>query len=256
MFIASKILALITQPLAWVIALLMLALCLPVSKIKMLKRVLAVALSILLLMGWEPLPDFFVRQLERQYLEVSADADWSSYAGVVVLGGALDAGYVAQAHTQPVLNGAAERMTGAVTLLQRSPHLQMVFTGGEGALFGVGPTESERAKVFFNSLGLRGTQLQFEDKSRNTYENAIFTAQLDGIDKTQRWLLLTSAWHMPRSMATFEKAGWNVQAYPVDFRTGNQTPWTAYSLRSGVDSWQLLLHEWVGRVAYGLAGRS
>ena len=255
MFIASKILALITQPLAWVVLLLLLALLIPAVKLQLIKRLIAFSLALMLSMGWEPLPDFLIRQLENQYADVPVDADLKGYEGLVVLGGALDSGYIAQAHQQPVLNGAAERMTWAATLMQRNPHLQLLFTGGEGALFGVGPTESERAKVFFDSLGVQGAHLQFEDKSRNTYENAVFTAQLPGVDKTQRWLLLTSAWHMPRSMATFEKAGWNVKAYPVDFRTGTFTPWTAYSLRSGVDSWQLVLHEWVGMVAYRLTGR-
>ncbi len=255
MFIASKILALITQPLAWVIVLLMMVVCLPAQKVYLLKRLVAVALAVILLMGWEPLPDVLIRHLEGQHPEMPVDADMSHYAGVVVLGGALDSGYVAQAHQQPVLNSAAERMTGAVTLLQRNPHLHMVFTGGEGELFANGPTEAERAKVFFDSLGLHVQQMQFEAKSRNTYENAVLTAQLPGVDKTRRWLLVTSAWHMPRSMATFRKAGWNVQAYPVDFRTGSDTPWTAYSLKNGVSSWQLVLHEWVGLVAYRLAGR-
>lgn len=255
MFIASKILALITQPLAWVIVLLLMVVCLPAQKVHLLKRMVSVAVAVLLLVGWEPLPDVLIRHLEGQYPEMPADAELSHYEGVVVLGGALDAGYVAQAHQQPVLNASAERMTGVVTLLQRNPHLRMVFTGGEGELFANGPSEAERAKVFFDSLGLHGKQLQFEAKSRNTYENAVLTAQLSGVDKTRRWLLVTSAWHMPRSMATFKKAGWNVQAYPVDFRTGSHTPWTAYSLKNGVSNWQLALHEWVGLLAYRLAGR-
>jgi uncharacterized SAM-binding protein YcdF (DUF218 family) len=60
---------------------------------------------------------------------------------------------------------------------------------------------------------------------------------------------------MPRSMATFTKAGWNVTAYPVDFRTGPSTPWTEYSLASGIRDWQLALHEHIGSLAYRMAGR-
>lgn len=256
MFVASKILALITQPLTWVIVLLMLVLCLPVNKAHLMKRLVAVSLVFLVGMGWEPVPDFLMRQLESRYPEIASDADLSGFAGVVVLGGALDSGYIAQSHQQPVLNSSAERMTAVVTLWQRHPHLRVIFTGGEGNLFANGPTEAERAKVFFDSLGVSGKQLQFEDKSRNTYENAIFTARMPDVDKTQRWLLVTSAWHMPRSMASFEKAGWNVQAYPVDFRTGKTTPLTAYSLKNGLASWQLVLHEWVGIMAYKLFGRA
>ena len=255
MFFASKILALITQPLTWAILVLFVALWLPAHKVQLMKRLIACAVVLVLAMGWQPLPDFFIRQLENHYPESSADTAFRGYAGVVVLGGALDSGYVAQARLQPVLNSAAERMTSVVPLLQHNPQLRMLFTGGEGAFFGTGPTEAERAKLFFDSVGVRGTHVMFESKSRNTYENAILTAQMPGVDKTQRWLLVTSAWHMPRSMATFIKAGWNVQAYPVDFRTGTATPWTSYSLSGGVDKWQLLLHECVGIAAYRLAGR-
>ena len=255
MFFASKILALITQPLTWAILVLFVALWLPAHKVQLMKRLIACAVVLVLAMGWQPLPDFFIRQLENHYPESSADTVFRGYAGVVVLGGALDSGHVAQARLQPVLNSAAERMTSVVPLLQHNPQLRMLFTGGEGAFFGTGPTEAERAKLFFDSVGVRGTHVMFESKSRNTYENAILTAQMPGVDKTQRWLLVTSAWHMPRSMATFIKAGWNVQAYPVDFRTGTATPWTSYSLSGGVDKWQLLLHECVGIAAYRLAGR-
>lgn len=256
MFFASKILALITQPLTWVVLLLLLSLFLPTGRIRLARFVLAVAIGLVLLLGWEPLPDYGIRSLEDRYPEIPLGADLSSYAGIIVLGGALDAGYIAQSRQQPVLNAGAERMTIAVALMQRHPHLQVVFTGGEGRLFPNGPSEAERAAVFFDSLGFAPERVVLEDRSRNTYENAIFSAQLPRMDVKKPWLLMTSAWHMPRSMATFKKIGWNVTAYPVDYRTGAFTPFTAYSLREGISRWELLLHEWVGLVAYRLAGRA
>jgi uncharacterized SAM-binding protein YcdF (DUF218 family) len=94
-----------------------------------------------------------------------------------------------------------------------------------------------------------------ESRSQNTYENAVFTAQLPGLDPHHPWLLLTSAWHMPRSLATFQKAGWNVTPYPVDFRTGGITPLSSYNLGEGAERWELLLHELIGIAAYRLSGR-
>jgi uncharacterized SAM-binding protein YcdF (DUF218 family) len=172
-----------------------------------------------------------------------------------VLGGALESAYVSQSHAQPLMNDGAERMTSAVAMLQRNPHLRVLFTGGEGAMFGTGPSEAERAKVFFDSMGVSPERVMYEAASRNTYENAVLAARLPGIDTTQRWLLVTSAWHMPRSVATFAKAGWNVTAYPVDFRTGATTPWTEYSLMIGANRWELMLHELAGLLAYRLTGR-
>ena len=255
MFILSKILGALAQPLAWVAALLFLGLILFSRRPRLARRLMGTALALMLLMGWQPLPDLLIRHLEQQYAEVPPQADLQAYVGIIVLGGATESGEVAQAHTQPLLNGAAERMTAPVAALLRTSHLRVVFTGGEGALLGSGPSEASRAQVFFDSLGLSGKRVEYESASRTTYENAVLTAQLPGVDKTQRWLLVTSAWHMPRSMATFVKAGWNVTAYPVDFRTGVSTRWTEYSLRDGVDRWQLALHELLGLAAYRATGR-
>ncbi len=255
MFIASKILVLFTQPLWWVIALLALA-CMTVRRRPVIgQRLIITAMAILLVLGWQPIPELLIRQLESRYAEVPLQTDLSEYEGVIVLGGGTELGHVAQAHIQPLVTDAAERLSAPVAMLRHNPHLRIVYTGGEGELLGSGPSESERAKMFFDAMGLHNGQIVYESASRNTYENAVLTARLAGVDKARRWLLVTSAFHMPRSMATFAKVGWNVRAYPVDFRTGTNTPWTQYSLRDGVVAWQLLLHEWLGLLAYRITGR-
>lgn len=255
MFFLSKILGLLSDPLIWVSCLLLAGLLLHSRKPTVARRLRWSALVILLAVGWLPLPNSLIQHLEQQYAEIPPQADLHNYVGVIVLGGATESGRVQQAHAQPLLNGAAERITAPVVILRRNPQLRVVYTGGEGALWGTGPSEADRARVFFESMGLSPTQVAYESASRTTFENAVLTAQMPGIDITQRWLLVTSAWHMPRSMATFTKAGWNVTAYPVDFRTASGTPWTEYSQREGSNSWQLLLHEWLGLLAYRLTGR-
>ena len=256
MFFASKLLSFATQPLAWVVVLLLGALlCMPA------RRAWGMclgwtALAVLLLQGWEPLPDALLRQLETRHAGPGADAKLQHYAGVVVLGGALEPAYVGLASQQPALNDAAERMTASVTLLQQNAHFRLLFTGGEGELFGQGLSEAQRARIFFDSMGVPAQRIVYESASRNTYENAVFSAKLRGIDPAQPWLLLTSASHMPRALATFVKFGWNVTPYPVDFRTGLQTPWTQYSLALGARKWHMALHELVGLLAYRLAGRA
>lgn len=255
MFFASKILALVTQPLVWVFVLLLLSLLVLRRWPRAGRRLVGAALAVLVLMAWKPLPEAIIRQLESRYAEMAPNAKLDGYAGMVVLGGATESGRTQMAHVQPMLNDAAERMTGTVAVLRANAQLRVVFTGGEGMLMGVGQTEAERAKMFFDSLGVSAQQVQYESASRNTYENAVLTAQLPGVDPTQRWLLVTSAWHMPRSMATFKKAGWNVTAYPVDFRTGDSSDWLDFSMAGGASDWQLALHELVGLLAYKLTGR-
>jgi uncharacterized SAM-binding protein YcdF (DUF218 family) len=176
------------------------------------------------------------------------------YAGVIVLGGALESGYVSEGTEEPQVNGGAERMTTVLPLLRQAPDLAVVFTGGQGEYFGSGPSEAERARRFFVQLGLDPQRVRLEDKSRNTYENAVFTARLSGIDPLKPWILITSAYHMPRAMAVFRKQGWNVTPYSVDFYTGLSTPWTHYSL--GISGkWYIALHEYLGILAYRLTGR-
>lgn len=211
------------------------------------------ALVILLLQGWVPLPDSLLRQLETQHAGPSPTDNLRSYTGVVVLGGALEPAYVWQGHGQVALNEAAERMTVPLALMQSHPHLRLLFTGGEGELFVDGLTEADRAKIFFDSMGVASEKTTYESASHTTYENAVLSATMPGVDPAQSWLLLTSASHMPRAMATFRKAGWNVTPYPVDFRTGSHTPWTQYSLALGATKWHLALHELAGLLAYKIA---
>jgi uncharacterized SAM-binding protein YcdF (DUF218 family) len=256
MFLLSKLMSLFTQPLAWVALLLLLTMLGFAGRRRWAAPTGWSALVLLMALGWEPLPDHLLRTLESRYPAVAQGTDLRAYVGVVLLGGALEPAYVWQGHDQPALNEAAERMTVALPLMRQHPHLKLLFTGGEGELLGSGLTEAERARRFFQAMGLPEARLLLEYRSRNTYENAVMSAAMPGIDHRQPWLLLTSAWHMPRAMASFEKAGWNVRAYPVDFRSGQATAWTRYSLANGVRKWQTALHEMLGLLSYRLAGRS
>ncbi|MDO8252421.1 MAG: YdcF family protein [Rhodoferax sp.] len=256
MFLASKLLSFVTQPLAWVVVLLLGGLlCLPRRR-KWGMGLGWAALTLLLLQGWEPLPDAVLRQLEAQHPGPAPQTSLQQYAGVLLLGGALEPAYVWEGHGQPALNEAAERMTAAIALLQQYPHLRLLFTGGEGEMFAEGLTEADRARIFFDSMGLAPQRLVYESASHTTYENAVLSAAMPGVNPAQPWLLLTSASHMPRAIATFRKAGWNVTPYPVDYRTGSHTPWSQYSLAVGAKKWHLALHELLGLLAYRLAGRA
>jgi uncharacterized SAM-binding protein YcdF (DUF218 family) len=256
MLFLSKIANLAAQPLNVVLVLLCLSLLWGQRRPARARKLTAAALMLLALTGFKTLPDALLSPLENQNAEWAADANLTRFTGIVILGGALESGRISQYHQQPLLNASAERLTMAVALWRRNPQLHLVFTGGEGELFGSGPSEAERALRFFDTMGVPRSALTMETRSQNTYENALFTRELPGVDAQRPWLLLTSAWHMPRSLATFKKAGWNVTPYPVDFRTGGITPLSSYNLSEGADRWELLLHEWIGIAAYRLSGRS
>jgi uncharacterized SAM-binding protein YcdF (DUF218 family) len=115
-----------------------------------------------------------------------------------------------------------------------------------------GVTEAELAKAFYEEQGVDMTRVKLEGGSRTTRENALQVAALLGDRCQQPWLLVTSAWHMPRSLPEFEAVGCRVTPYPVDFRTGDATDWTEYSLARSLLLWQTALHEWLGLLVYGL----
>jgi uncharacterized SAM-binding protein YcdF (DUF218 family) len=189
--------------------------------------------------------------LENRYPVPTAEAV-GRHVGVIVLGGATEHSDVYQAHGQVPLGQAAERFSVPVGLLRQHPNLQLVFSGGEGRLLATGVSEAELAKAFYQHQGVDMGRVMLEGGSRTTRENAIQVAALLGERCKQPWLLVTSAWHMPRSVPEFEAVGCQVTPYPVDFRTGVDTAWTEYSLARSLLLWQTALHEWLGLWVYGV----
>ncbi|MCF8159863.1 MAG: YdcF family protein [Polaromonas sp.] len=182
MFIAAKLLAFLTQPLAWVALLMLAAVLLVRRRPRTSQRLGWSAVSLLLLVGWEPLPDALIRRLEARHPALPPAADLKTYAGVVVLGGALESSYVWTNPGQSALNEAAERMTEVLPLLRRQHGLRVLFTGGEGELFGSGLSEARQAELFFTAQGIPPGQLLFESASRTTFENALLSKALPGVD--------------------------------------------------------------------------
>ena len=195
-----------------------------------------------------------VRELESRYPQLPANTDMQKYAGVVVLGGALADSDLWTSHKQVALNEHAERMTAAVALTQKYPNLKVIFSGGIANVSGTGLTESRRARIFFDEMGVPPARVMYEGSSRNTYENAQYSAMMPGVDTRKPWLLLTSAFHMPRSMGVFEKLGWNVTPHPVDYMTSSDGSWYDFSLHYGPGQWELALHELIGYYVYKWSG--
>ncbi len=254
MFYASQLSAMFTQPLTWILIIQLGGMLWWRRSPQKAYRCMAIGLGLIIASGWKPLPDALLRQLECQTRPPIGSLE--GYTGVVVLGGALEPSQLAPFPGAGVpLNEAAERMTMPVALLRRYPHLRIVFTGGEASLFPRNAPESSLAQQFFEDMGVPPGQVTYESRSRTTFENAEYSARLPGVTKTDRWLLLTSAWHMPRAVATFTAAGWNVTPYPVDYRAGASTPLDDYSLVTSLQRWQLALHEIIGTWSYRLAHR-
>lgn len=247
--------SLLTDPLFWVVLMLGVGFLMLRRRPLAARRWIGLGLLVLVLLGWRVLPDRLMHTLETWH-KPAHPADVARYAGVVVLGGSFERASLQTGREAVQLNAHAERLTEAVALALAYPDLPIVFTGGcvdtgEGCV-----PEAVLARRFFIHMGLAPDRVRYEAASRTTFENALLTAQLPGLDKTRPWLLLTSAWHMPRAMTAFRSQGWHVTPWPVDFRSNDHMPWTAYSLTKGVQQWQFALHECLGLLAYWVSGRA
>jgi uncharacterized SAM-binding protein YcdF (DUF218 family) len=213
-----------------------------------------VAIMLLAVAGYSPVGNILMSALEERFPQW--DAARGAPYGIVVLGGAI-APDVSAARGTAELTEAAERMTAAVALARQYPQARIVFSGGNGGLMG-GAKEAQAAERFFVALGLPRERLVLEDRSRNTAENAVFSHALAQPKPGERWLLVTSAYHMPRSMGCFRKAGFPVEAYPVDWRTrGPQDATEPFNqLSAGLARTDAAVREWVGLVAYWATGRT
>ena len=254
MFVLSKLLSAITQPLFWLAlwwALVLLLLGLTGRWRRTALGMLWAGLAVLGLLGFKAIPDALLRPLENRY-PVPTAQEVGRHAGMIVLGGAIQHPSVFLAHGQVPLGEAAERMSAPVGLMRQHPKLELLFSGGEGRLWATGTTEAELARAFYEEQGVDMSRVTLEGGSRTTRENASQVAQLLGSRCKEPWLLITSAWHMPRSIAEFESVGCKVTAYPVDFRTGASTSLIEYSLAESLQRWQTALHEWLGLAVYGV----
>lgn len=177
--------------------------------------------------------------------------------GIVVLGGSFDT-RVAKTRGEGELNDAGDRITAGMMLALRYPNAKVLFTGGVAAVFEDDISEAEVAKRAFGSLGLDPSRLVLEGRARNTAENAAFSKELAQPKPGETWLLVTSAFHMPRSVGCFRKVGFDVVPYPVDYRTPTgvdrlRPAWADVSRNA--DKLQLALREFVGLAGYRASGR-
>ncbi len=196
-----------------------------------------------------PVKDWVLRPLEDRF-PVPAEAPVD---GVIVLGGAIDT-WLSADRGQPVINDSAERLTAFLDLARRYPRARLVFAGGSAGLFDDAAREADIARDLFQRLGLAPERVIYERDSRNTHENAVFARRLAAPAADERWLLVTSAYHMPRAIGTFRRQGWEVTAYPVDFsvpRAGNQA---SGSLLEGLNGVHWGIREWLGLAYYRLQG--
>jgi uncharacterized SAM-binding protein YcdF (DUF218 family) len=218
------------------------------------RRLAAASIILFFVFGLLPIGAWLIMPLEERF------PPWHARRGppdgIVVLGGSTESELSGRPHSE--LNEAAERITVIAELARKYPSAKILYSGGNGRLMPDGSSEARVAAPILESFGVPKERLILEDRSRNTSENAAFSRQLAMPKPGERWLLVTSAWHMPRAVGVFRKAGFPVEAYPVDYRTrGPSALWTPFdSVTGGLRRTDIATREWFGLVTYWLTDRS
>ncbi len=224
------------------------------------RRFVTFGAILLLVAGLSPLGNALILPLENRFPRADLDRP-PPPAGFIVLGGAEDR-LVGAARNAPALNESAERVVEAAMLANRFPDAKIAFSGGEAGVLYTAGSEAEGAAALFIALGIARDRLILESAARDTYENAVLLkkelAQRGDLGAGKRWLLITSAYHMPRAMGAFRQAGFDVEAWPVDYRTRGRDDLTRPfdKVSEGLRRVDVAAREWVGLLAYWLTGRT
>ncbi len=255
-FYSSKLAWLVLQPSALLPGLALLGILLLPTKWARVGRNLALtSITALLVLGFSPLGNILVLPLEERFphgkIEPGASVD-----GIIILGGAID-NIIGNRRRSLATNEAAERIIEGARLARRWPRAKILYSGGSGHLLDTKTRESDLARALLHDLGVTPDRLIIENRSRNTFENAEQSKILADPKASERWLLVTSAFHMPRSMGCFRQVGFPVLPWPVDYRTGGQDDIFRFFSKpsEGLRRVDLVSREWVGLLAYWATGR-
>jgi len=257
-FILSKTVGVLLLPTNFLIVLAVIgALLTATNWVRAGRRVMIAAIVLIALAAFSPSGNLLLYPLESRFPPWDA-ARSATPDGIVVLGGPIDAD-LSVAHDVPVIRSAPDRIVAAAALARKYPNARIIFSGGSADLISNDAREADYAGSIFESLGVGKARLIMERRSRNTYENAIFSKELAAPKAGEHWLLVTSAYHMPRAIGLFRKAGFDVEPYPVDWRVGRGTAEILAFTSTATDGLvrtDTAMREWIGLVAYRIAGRS
>ncbi len=211
---------------------------------------LALAITVLPLRDWVLLP------LENRF--AAPEPLPARVDGIIVLGGAVDTG-LTDDRGQPVVTDSADRLFALLTLARRYPDAKLLFTGGTAALDGKGAREADVVAALFQTAGIEPLllppgRLVMERNSRNTYENVVQSKALMQPQPGEVWLLVTSAFHMPRAVGIFRQQGWPVVPFPVDYGLRKGGEGVPFSFLDGLDGVHWGIREWVGLAYYRARG--
>jgi len=220
------------------------------------RRLVTASVLLIAVCGFSPIGKLLLYPLESRF--PPWDDARGAPDGIVVLGGAIEPDRSA-AHGAAVFGPSVDRIIAAADLAHRYPKARIIFSGGNSSL---DPSDEAREADFalpvLESFGIANDRLIMERRSRNTEENAEFSKVLAHPKPGERWLLVTSAYHMARAVGVFRKIGFPVEPYPVDWRLGGSDDLLRLSVVfiGGLARIDTAAREWMGLVAYWISGKT
>ena len=218
-------------------------------------RVNLTTLFIISLISFTNLASWIMWPLEARFAEFNKISMSEKYSGIIVLAGA-ERTIISTHLNQPTFSNAGERLYQTVNVARKFPYLPLIHSGGVIRNPSVW-SENDVAEKFFHNNEIDLSRIRFDAQSYNTFTNAIESKKLFKANEDQKWLLIKSAYHMPRAVGAFQEANINIHPYPVDYRTPlKYYSFFRLSMSENFRTFDLAIHEYLGLIAYYLSGRS
>jgi uncharacterized SAM-binding protein YcdF (DUF218 family) len=250
----SRIAGIIFTPSNFFLLLLVLGVLLQWTGWRRLGKGLLAAITIaLLLIFFLPIDDWLAAPLENCFPRPPMPGHVD---GIIVLAGGEN-GAILAARGVPGFNPAEGRLVAGAELAERYPHARLIFSGGMAPLEKGQMSEARVARAIFAQMGVPPSRLILEDRSRNTWENFVYSKKIARPQPGETWLVVTSAMHMPRAMGIAARLGWHVLPWPSDYLTSGKAEgmdWNS-SLAGRLNTIEFAIHEWAGLATYRMMGR-
>jgi len=254
-FILSKTVAFLLLPSNILILIVLIGVVLMATRFRRAGQWFAiVSILFLALAGFVPLGLLLTHPLENRF--PPWDPARGAPDGIVVLGGVISP-QLSRDYGDTSVNADAGRVIALVKLARAFPNARIVYSSGDASLLANGLAEADYLYPLLEIFGIPRERVMVESRSRNTVENAVFTKDLVKPKRGERWLLVTSAQHMPRAVGCFRQIEFPVEAYPVAWRTpldGHLVFGNAFG--GGLSRLDAATHEWIGLIVYALTGRT
>ena len=254
-FFLSKIIWYILNPFNLILLLFAIGIIFNLYKLKTISKVFFLfSLFLFLISTLLPTGYYLTYLLEKDFHNSTFIPD--DIDGVLIFSGATNP-YLTKEYGQVSLNDSAERLFEAKIVLEKKNNLKIIFSGGSGYINSQNNRDYTSAKKFFVNMGIDVSRIIFEKKSRNTFENIIYSKKIANPLDNEKWLVITSASHLKRVLNVSEKIKWNLIPYATDFNYKKNYQFElSINFFNNLFEFQKASHEWVGLIAYYFLDRT